>query len=102
MELYELTIHEIQDRLLAKETTSAEVTASVFKRIDAVEKEVRAYITLMRETALAEADAADEKIKRGERRTAHRNPHRPEGYLLHQRGADHLRLPHSQQFCPSL
>jgi len=42
------------------------VTASVFKRIDAVEKEVHAYITLMRETALAEADAADEKIKRGE------------------------------------
>ena len=66
MELYELTIHEIQDKLLAKETTSAEVTASVFKRIDAVEKDVHAYITLMRETALAEADAADEKIRRGE------------------------------------
>ena len=36
MELYELTIHEIQDMLLAKETTSAAVTASVFKRIDDV------------------------------------------------------------------
>ncbi len=66
MELYELTIHEIQDKFLAKETTSAEVTASIFKRIDAVEKEVRAYITLMRETALAEADKADEKIRKGE------------------------------------
>ena len=66
MELFELTIHEIQDKLLAGETTSAEVTASVFKRIDAVEKDVHAYITLMRETALAEADEADEKIRRGE------------------------------------
>ncbi|MCL5808658.1 MAG: amidase family protein, partial [Deltaproteobacteria bacterium] len=65
MELYELTIHEIHDKLLAGETTSAAVTASVFQRIDAVEKDVHAYITLMKETALAEAEAADEKIKRG-------------------------------------
>ncbi len=65
MELYELTIHEIHDKLLAGETTSAAVTASVFQRIDAVEKGVHAYITLMKETALAEAEAADEKIKRG-------------------------------------
>ncbi|MBU1150234.1 MAG: Asp-tRNA(Asn)/Glu-tRNA(Gln) amidotransferase subunit GatA, partial [Proteobacteria bacterium] len=59
MELYELTIHELQDKLREGETTSAEITASVFGRIDAVEKDVRAYITLMRETALAEAERAD-------------------------------------------
>ena len=58
MELYELTIHELLDRLRAGETTSAAITASVFGRIDAVEKEVHAYITLMRETALAEAERA--------------------------------------------
>ena len=66
MPLYELTIHEIQDKLRAGETTSAEVTASVFGRIEAVEKEVRAYITLMRDTAFAEAEAADERIRRGQ------------------------------------
>ena len=66
MELYQLTIHELQDRLRAGQTTSAEIAASVFGRIDAVEKEVRAYITPMRETALAEAKLADEAIKRGE------------------------------------
>jgi aspartyl-tRNA(Asn)/glutamyl-tRNA(Gln) amidotransferase subunit A len=66
MELYELTIHELLDRLRAGETTSADITASVFGRIDAVEKEVRSYITLMRETALVEARAADERIKKGE------------------------------------
>jgi len=66
MELYELTIHELQDKLREKETTSAEITASVFGRIDAVEKDVRAYITLMRETALAEAERADLAIRKGE------------------------------------
>ncbi len=66
MELYALTIHELQDRLRAGETTSAEITASVFGRIDAVEKEIRAYITPMRETALAEAKRADEAIRKGE------------------------------------
>jgi len=65
-ELYELTIHELQDKLRAGETTSAEITASVFKRIDAVEKEVHAYITLMRESAIEEAARADEAILRGE------------------------------------
>jgi aspartyl-tRNA(Asn)/glutamyl-tRNA(Gln) amidotransferase subunit A len=66
MELFELTIHELQERLMAGETTSTEITASVFKRIDDVEKAVHAYITLMRETALAEAVEADKKISRGE------------------------------------
>ena len=66
MELYELTIHELQDKLREGETTSAEITASVFGRIDAVEKDVRAYITLMRETALAEAERADLAIGKGE------------------------------------
>ncbi|MBU2227033.1 MAG: Asp-tRNA(Asn)/Glu-tRNA(Gln) amidotransferase subunit GatA [Proteobacteria bacterium] len=66
MELYELTIHELSDRLRAGEITSAEIVSSVFGRIDAVEKDVRAYITLMRETALAEAAEAGEKIRKGE------------------------------------
>jgi len=66
MELYQLTIHELLDRLRVGETTSVAITASVFGRIDTVEKEVHAYITLMRETALAEAERADERIRKGE------------------------------------
>ncbi len=66
MELHELTIHELQDKLRAGETTATEITASVFGRIDAVEKDVRAYISLMRKSALAEAERADEQIKKGE------------------------------------
>jgi aspartyl-tRNA(Asn)/glutamyl-tRNA(Gln) amidotransferase subunit A len=66
MELHALTIHELQDKLRSGETTSAEITASVFARIDAVEKEIHAYITPTRETAEAEASRADEAIRRGE------------------------------------
>jgi aspartyl-tRNA(Asn)/glutamyl-tRNA(Gln) amidotransferase subunit A len=66
MELCGLTIHELQDKLRAGQTTAAEIAASVFKRIDAVEKEVRAYITLMKELAIEEAARADEAILRGE------------------------------------
>ena len=66
MELHELTIHGLQDKLRAGQTTAAEITASVFQRIDAVEKDVHAYISLMRKSALAEAARADEQIKRGE------------------------------------
>jgi aspartyl-tRNA(Asn)/glutamyl-tRNA(Gln) amidotransferase subunit A len=68
MELYESTIHELQDKLRAGVTTSAEIVSSVFGRIDAVEKDVHAYITLMRESALAEAERADLALDRGERR----------------------------------
>ncbi|MBP1721223.1 MAG: aspartyl/glutamyl-tRNA(asn/gln) amidotransferase subunit, partial [Deltaproteobacteria bacterium] len=66
MKLYSLTIHELQDKLRAGQTTAAEIAASVFQRIDAVEKDVRAYITLMRKSALAEAARADEQIKNRE------------------------------------
>jgi len=67
VELYESTIHELQDKLRAGVTTSAEIVSSVFGRIDAVEKDVHAYITLMRESALAEAERADLAIGSGKR-----------------------------------
>ena len=90
------------DKLRAGETTSAEITASVFGRIDAVEKEVHAYITLMRETALAEAARADEQIQKGRDRGADGDPHRAEGHLLHEGGPDDLRLPDPRELHPAL
>ncbi len=65
MELYQLTIHEIKDKLDAGDTTAAEIVNSVFERIDVVEKDVKAYITLMRDSAMAEASRADEALKKG-------------------------------------
>jgi len=66
MELYQLTIHELQEKIRQGEVTSTAIVNSVFDRIDAVEERVHAYITLMRESALEEARKADEQIRAGE------------------------------------
>ncbi|MCX5894977.1 MAG: Asp-tRNA(Asn)/Glu-tRNA(Gln) amidotransferase subunit GatA, partial [Proteobacteria bacterium] len=61
-----MTIHELHDLLKQRKASSQEITQSVYKRIEAVEGTVHAYITLTRDTAMKQAAAADEKIKRGE------------------------------------
>jgi len=66
MELYALTIHELQDKLRAGEVTAADILAAVYERIAAVEDKVHAYVTLMKESAQRQAAAADEAIRRGE------------------------------------
>jgi len=66
MELYQLTIHELQEKIRQGEVTSTAIVNSVFDRIDAVEERVHAYITLLRESALEEARKADEQIRAGE------------------------------------
>jgi aspartyl-tRNA(Asn)/glutamyl-tRNA(Gln) amidotransferase subunit A len=66
MELYELTIHELMEKIKAGKVSSTDIVRSVFGRIDAVEERVHAYITLMRETAFEQAAAADRAIKQGD------------------------------------
>ena len=66
MELYQLTIHELQEKLRKGEVSSEEITASVFRRVDAVEDRVKSYITLMREAAFDQARAADERFRKGQ------------------------------------
>ncbi len=66
MEPYQLTIHELRDKLRAGETTSVAAIASVFQRIDEVEEKVHAYINLMRDKALESAADADRRIKNGD------------------------------------
>ena len=52
--------------LQKKEISSVELTKDVLARIDAVEPQVGAYLTLTKDTALAQAEAADKKIAAGE------------------------------------
>jgi aspartyl-tRNA(Asn)/glutamyl-tRNA(Gln) amidotransferase subunit A len=66
MELYQLTIHELKDKLSKREVSAGDIASSVFQRIEALEKDVRAYITLMRDAAFAQAERADDLIKKGE------------------------------------
>ncbi|MCX5845996.1 MAG: Asp-tRNA(Asn)/Glu-tRNA(Gln) amidotransferase subunit GatA [Deltaproteobacteria bacterium] len=65
MELHQLTIHELQKLIMSGEVTSSDIVTSVFKRIDAVEKGVHAYITLMKEYSFEESLKADKDIKAG-------------------------------------
>ena len=61
MELYELTVHELQELLAAGQTSSAEIVESVLARIDAVEEEVKSFITLTGEQARGKARRIDAK-----------------------------------------
>ncbi len=66
MKLYELTIHEASELLAAGETSSVELTEETLERILAVDNDVKAYLTLTPEEALAQARAADEHRAAGE------------------------------------
>lgn len=66
MKLFEQPAHVLHDMLVNKEITSLELTQAVLARIDEVEGDVQAYLTITREEALAQAKAVDEKIVKGE------------------------------------
>ena len=66
MKLFEQPAHVLHDMLVNKEITSLELTQAVLARIDEVEGDVQAYLTVTRDEALAQAKSVDEKIARGE------------------------------------
>lgn len=66
MKLFEQPAHVLHDMLVNKEITSLELTQAVLARIDEVEGDVQAYLTITREEALAQAKVVDEKIAKGE------------------------------------
>ena len=66
MKHYQLTIHEASDRLATGEFSAVELTQAVLERILAVDNDVKAYLTLTPEEALAQARAADERRAAGE------------------------------------
>ena len=66
MSLYQLTAHELHDKLRAREITSVELTESVYKRIKAVEPHVKGYLTLTKDIALEQANAADVGFQNGD------------------------------------
>jgi aspartyl-tRNA(Asn)/glutamyl-tRNA(Gln) amidotransferase subunit A len=65
-ELYELTIREAQDLLSKRELSSQELTRAVLERIEAVDAQVKSYLTVTAEQAMADAAAADERIAAGQ------------------------------------
>ena len=52
MPLYELTAHELHEKLKAREITAVELTQAMYDRIGAVEEQIKGYLTLTEEIAL--------------------------------------------------
>jgi aspartyl-tRNA(Asn)/glutamyl-tRNA(Gln) amidotransferase subunit A len=69
MDLNRLTIHELQKKIRAGDVSATDIVQDVFSRIDAVEKDVHAFITVMRDEAFFGASRADADIKAGDIKT---------------------------------
>ncbi len=67
MELHELTITEASGLLKDKEIASVELTRAVLDRIEAVDSKVGAYLTVDADMAMAQAEAADLRLAKGDR-----------------------------------
>jgi len=65
LELHELTVHELQDLLSRRETSSEEITKAVFNRIKAVEPDVQAFLSLTEAQALDQARVFDQEGQYG-------------------------------------
>ena len=66
MEITELTVHELKEKLVKKEITVQEVTKAYVDRINDKEKDVGAFVTTLCDEALEEAKSIQEKIDAGE------------------------------------
>ena len=56
MELYELTVHELQEKLDKKDISSKDIVRSYLNRIERLEPEIDAFVTIRKDEALNEAD----------------------------------------------
>mgnify|MGYP000938929863 FL=1 len=66
MTLYNKPAHVLHDMLREKKISAVELTKDVLERLEAVEDEVGAYLTVTREAALEQAEVVDKKIAGGE------------------------------------
>ena len=66
MDIIDLKAWEMKEKLLNREISSREILESHLNRVEEVEKDINAFITINREKALLDADIIDKKIKNGE------------------------------------
>lgn len=65
MSHYQLTAHELHEKLKEREITSVELTESIYARIEDVEPSIKGYLTLTKEMALEQASTADNGFQNG-------------------------------------
>ena len=61
MDITELTVHELVEKIKNKELTVTEINKAYIDRINEKEKDVQAFITLLTEEALKEAESIEKK-----------------------------------------
>lgn len=66
MQLHTLTISQAHKMLKSKEISAVELTKAVLDRIDEVEPQIEAFITVTRDQALDQAQKADQSIAQGD------------------------------------
>ena len=67
MELYELTVHELVDKLEKGETTSEAITKNYLDRIKEKDGQVKAYVSILEEQAMEKAKQIDEARNAGKK-----------------------------------
>jgi len=65
MELYNLSAYTLSRMLKRGEVSSKEITLSLLKRIDELDKKINAYITVEAQRAISMAEEADRRLKSG-------------------------------------
>ena len=69
MNITDLTVHELKEKLDKKEITITEITKAYVDRINEKEPEVKAFVTTLTDTAMEEAKQIEEKVNNGEIKT---------------------------------
>ena len=67
MDITELTVHELQEKIKNKELTITEITKAYVDRMNEKEKDVQAFITELKDEALKQSEEIQNKIDNGEK-----------------------------------
>ena len=66
MNITDLTVHELQDKLAKKEITVLDITKAYLQNIEEKEDDIKAFVTIMKDEALKQAEEVQGKIDEGE------------------------------------
>lgn len=66
MNITDLTVHELKEKLAKKEITISEITKAYVDRIVEKEPDVKAFVTTLTDKALEQANQIEEKVDKGE------------------------------------
>lgn len=66
MEITELTVHELQEKIKNKELTISQITKAYVDRINEKEKDVNSFITILTNEAIEKSKEIEEKVNNGE------------------------------------